>query len=419
MERGTAEGPTETRREVFVARQPIFDRHSHVFGYELLFRSGLANFCPEGDGDGQTRSVIHNSFVDIGLDELTAGKLAFVNFTRNTLLAHLPEVLPPQHVAVEILEGVEPDPAVIDACRRLRQAGYTLVLDDCSSFERAQAFTNLASIVKVDFSLTSPADRKKLARRLVGRGITPLAEKVETQDEFQDALSWGYEYFQGYFFSRPVIRAARTLTPSQAAHLQLMGELARPELSYEQLEDIIRRDLALTYRLLRFINSTWLALRHKVASVKHALILLGPRELRRWHMLMALREMGQGKPDELLLLAVARGRMAEELGRKVQLHAGNCDLFLLGLFSVIDALLDMPMNEVLDQLPLDDQVKAALLGQDGSLRALFDAIICYETGQWAQFSSLAQQLALDEAVMPGIYSSSLQWAQQALACAAD
>ena len=224
---------TETAQSVFVARQPIFDRSLNTHSYELLFRTGLENCCPAGPGNSATQSVISNSFLEIGLDELTNGKRCFVNFTRDLLVTRAAMLLPPDLVTVEILEDVEPDAEVLRACRELKDAGYTLALDDYVLADRTSPFLELADIAKVDFLGTSPAQRELLAKELIARGIEPLAEKVETQEVLTQAKDCGYSYFQGYFFGKPGVRKGRALVGNSLAYLRLLEEVHRPELSYE------------------------------------------------------------------------------------------------------------------------------------------------------------------------------------------
>jgi EAL and modified HD-GYP domain-containing signal transduction protein len=399
---------------VFVARQPIFDRTKNVFGYELLFRSGTENrYDPSADADASTLDVIASSFLVIGLDELTGGKRGFINFTRNLLLGDVVDLLPPEFVAVEILENIAPDEEVLAACRRLKEAGYLLALDDFVTATAGSPLLEMADIVKVDFMGTSPEERKRLGQDLVARGIKALAEKVETVEDFDAAAACGYSYFQGYFFSKPIIKSGNRIAGNKLSYLRMLREINRPELSYDQLEEAIKQDVALTYNLLRFINSAWFGLRYKISSIKHALVLLGSKEIRKWFALVALRNMSTDKPNELLLRSMTRAKMAEAMAPMVGLAKHGPELFLTGMFSVIDALLDAPLPEVMEKLPLDEQVKAALLGQASPYKPVFDLVMAYEKGDWEAFSRQAAQLHLDERLVPQVFSESLKWANEA------
>lgn len=403
-------GATGTDTTVFVARQPIFDRKKAACGYELLFRSGLANHYDASDGDTSTLDVIANSFVNIGLDELTGGQRGFINFTRNLLLQDIADLLPPDRITVEILEDIEPDDEVLRACERLKTAGYVLALDDFVLADRASPFLDLADIVKVDFTASTPDERKQAAALLNERGIAPLAEKVETVEDFDAAMADGYAYFQGYFFSKPVIHQGRSIPGSKLAYLRVLQEVNRPEISFDDLERIVQQDVLLTYKLLRFVNAAWFGLRHKITSIKHALVWLGPREIRKWFALVTLRNLGTDKPNELFLRALVRAKLGEAFGTVDGLEKSASELYLMGMFSVIDALLDVPMEEILPKLPLSEDVNAALLGQPGRFRSVHDTMVSYERGDWGEFSTHAREVPLSEHLMPRMFSESLKWA---------
>lgn len=398
--------------DVFVARQPIFDRKKNVAAYELLFRSGTENaYDTSLDGDRSTSNVITNSLLIIGLDNLTSGKKAFVNFTRNLLVQGVPSMLPKDALAVEILETVEPEPDVVQACRELKAAGYQLVLDDFVFQERYQPLVELADIIKVDFMATDRAQRAELVRRCRSESVRFLAEKVETQEAFQEALDAGYELFQGYFFSKPLIVSGRDIPSSKISYLRVLNEVNKPDADFERLEEIIKRDVSLTYKLLRFINSAYFRFSVKVESIKHALILLGTKEIKKWVSVVALSSMGFDKPQELLNLSLVRARFCETVAVKTGLEKRSADLFLTGLFSLIDALVDRPMHTVLTDLPIADDVKQALLGRDNPLRDVFGLVLSYERAEWTRTSVYANKLRVNEKELPELFLDSINWAK--------
>jgi len=399
--------------DVFVARQPIFDRQKVVHAYELLFRSGFENYYNALDGDKATEDVIANSFFVIGFDQLTDGRRAFINFTRNLLTKRVADLLPKEAVTVEILEDVEPDDEMVDICRNLKNSGYVVAMDDFVSKDVGNPLVEYADIVKVDFMGTEPAERKALCETLSRRGVSPLAEKVETEEEFLQAVEWGYEYFQGYFFSKPVIKSGKRLAGNKLTYLQVLYEVNQPGISYDELEKLIKQDLSLTYQLLRFMNSAWFGFRCEIKSIRHALVLLGPKEIKKWFSLIALTNMATDKPEELILRAVARGKTAEGLAPLIGMKEHRSELFLLGMFSLIDAVTDTPMNEIMEKLPLDQQVKNALLGKEGVFKTVYDAILSYERGEWDPFAECAEKLHLEESAMPGLVVESQRWASQA------
>jgi EAL and modified HD-GYP domain-containing signal transduction protein len=408
-------GTSTVTNSVFVARQPIFHRAKNVHGYELLFRSGQENKYTGTDGDACTRDVIASSFVDIGLDELTGGARGFVNFTRNLLLSDVADLLPPDFVTVEILENVEPDDDVVQACKRLKDEGYTLALDDFVVADQGHPLLDLADIVKVDFMGTTPEERKRLAGYLSQRKIKPLAEKVETEDDFQQADADGYQYFQGYFFSKPIIHEGKSIAGNKLAYLRLLEQVNRPEMSLDQIEGVIKQDVTLTYKLLRFMNSVWFGLRYKVSSIKRALVMLGPKEIRKWFALVSLRQMSSDKPNELFLRGMLRARMGEGVAPLTGMEKKASEIFLMGMFSVMDALLDAPMADIMEKLPLDDNVKGTLLGQTTPLSGVYDLITSYELGHWQDLTQHAETLKLDVGALPPVFGESLKWANQAFA----
>ena len=405
---------TAVRDTVFVARQPIFDKHKTVRAYELLFHPG-AEASPAGaDADATTLDLIASSLLVIGMDELTGQKRGFINFTRNLLLKGTPDLLPSDLVTIEIATSIQPDDEVLAACGKLKAAGYTLALDGFALSDLGNPLLELADIVKVDFSATAPQERARIAEQLEQRNILSLAKKVETIEDLDAAVATGYTYLQGDFFSRPVIHAGNRITSNRLNQFRLLNEVYRPDLSYDELEAIVKQDVALTYHLLKYINSVWFALRYEVTGIKHALIVLGAGEIRRWAALMGIRGASRDKPSELFLRSLTRARMCESLAPHVGMGATASDLFLMGMFSVIDALLDMPMAEILPKLPLTPAVTQALLGQPSPFQIVKDVVVAYEKGDWEAFAANAKSLGLDTQIMPATFSGSLRWANQAL-----
>lgn len=404
---------------VFVARQPIFQPDAEPYGYELLFRSGQENRADVLDPNTSTLDVISSALFEVGLDELTGNRPAFVNFTRDLLVERVPDLLPPDKVIVEILENVAPEWQVLAACKQLKAAGYRLALDDFILEHAGSPFLDLADIVKVDFLGTTPEDRRRIGEDLARRGTEALAEKVETHEEFEEAKDAGYAYFQGYFFAKPVIHEGRTIPANKLVQLQVLEKLAQPEIAYGELESVIKQDVALTYRLLRYINSVWFGLKHEVESIHHALVWLGPREIKKWAALVSLRNLAEGKPSELLLRSMTRARMAEGLAEPAGMKPQAPELFLMGMFSLIDALLDMPLKDALEKLPVSDGIREALLGGANPQGLIHRSIIAYERADWDTFLRSAGSAHLDEQLYPPLFAESVKWANGALACALE
>lgn len=392
----------------YVARQPIFDREQKVFGYELLFRDGIEN-CFRGNLDEASRSTLDSSLL-MGLDVLCDGRRAFVNCTRDTLIKSLVTLLPSTSTVVEILETVPADPDVIAACRSLKEQGYLIALDDYVADDPRKPLADMADIIKVEMKLTTDEERGQLIKQFGPWRCRMLAEKVETQDDFARARDQGFVYFQGYFFRHPEMLSTHDLPANRLNYLRMLQEVSRPELRVSELEKLIKAEASVCYRLLRYLNSAAFGFRKEIHSVRHALSLLGERDVRRWVRLVAAVGAGQEKTSDLVLSALVRGRFGELLSPNVS-H-GESDLFLMGLLSLIDVMLEVPMESVLDKIPLDSATKAVLMGQPSLLRPVFQLMLAHECGEWEAVASLNEGLQLDTEEVAACYWQAQQWARE-------
>jgi len=392
----------------YVARQPIFDRNEKVFGYELLFRDGLVNAFT-GDADEASRATLDRSLL-MGLDVLCDGRRAFVNCTRDTLLQGLVTLLPSTSTVVEILESVTPDSEVIAACRSLKEAGYMIALDDFVADDPREALADVADIIKVEMQLTTEPQRAELMRKFGPWRCRMLAEKVETQRDFHRARDQGFVYFQGYFFRRPEMMSTRDMPANRLNYLHMLQEVSRPELDIPALEKLIKAEASVCYRLLRYLNSAMFSLKNEIHSVRHAISMLGERDVRKWVRLVAAVGAGQDKTSDLVLSALVRGRFCELLAPHVA-H-GESDLFLIGLLSLIDAMLEMPMADVLEKIPLDSAAKSVLLGQPSSLRPIYQLMLAHESGEWAAAAEISRRLRIEPEEVAGYYWQAQQWARE-------
>lgn len=264
----------------YVARQPIFDREERVFGYELLFRDSLEN-CFAGDPDEASRSTLDSSLL-MGLDVLCDGRRAFVNCTRATLTKGLVGLLPPAATVVEILETVPADPEIVTACRGLKEQGYMIALDDYAAEDRREPLAEMADIIKVEMQLTTDEERRALVEQFQSRHCKLLAEKVETYTDFSRVRDQGFVYFQGYFFRRPEMMTTHDMPANRLNYLRMLQEVSRPDLDVPALEKLVKAEASVCYRLLRYLNSAVFGFKKEIHSVRHALSLLGERDLRRW-----------------------------------------------------------------------------------------------------------------------------------------
>lgn len=401
--------------DLFIGRQPIFDATRDVRAYELLFRDGFVNSFSNIDGTEATRQVLLNTFVLFGLSRLTGGKPAFINFTRDFLLNDLVRLFPPSSVVVEVLEDIAPDREVIAACRRLKESGYVLALDDVVELDHYGELLEMADVVKIDFRATSPEKRRAIARRLSGGSATLLGEKVETYEELRVAIDEGFVLFQGYFFAKPEVMQRKDVPGNKAHYLRLLHELRSADTDLDDLERIIKQDVSLSYRLVKYINSPLFGLHSEIRSIRHALTLLGERDVRRWATLAALSTVASDKPPELLETGLLRARFCETLARVVDggVHEAAEEMFLAGLFSVLDALLDLPLEEALRDAGVPARVKAALLGVPSPWRSLLELAFAYERGEWEGVTKILDGLGVEPRAVAQVFVDSADWARQA------
>lgn len=403
--------------DVFVARQTIFDRNRKEYGYELLFRSTGESTSFDGtDAAAATTGVLANSLLSVGLDHLLDGKKAFVNFDRTLLLGGLHEILPPEILVIEVLETVVPDADVLAACRQLGEQGYSIALDDFVPGPQTDPFTPLAKIIKVDVRSTSKPEQQRLIEAYKPRGIALLAEKVETVEEYEWARSAGYELFQGHFFARPVIVRGRQIPSVKLACLKLLSMMQEPDLDFQKLEKLVSADVSLAFKLLRFANSAMYARSGTVHSIDHALVLVGEEGVRRWVALATVPVMAKDKPHALVIQSLVRARFSERLAQMAGIAKHELG-FLMGLFSLLDALIDLPIEEALRQVNVVPEIESAILGSSGSqdrFRRILDLVIRYEAADWDAVKESAAGLGLQPAAITEAYSHSTLWAQQSL-----
>jgi c-di-GMP-related signal transduction protein len=398
--------------ERFIARQPIFDKHLRVYAYELLFRGGPENYFQPSRNAAS--SVIADSVTLFDLQNLTGHSRAFMNVDELALRLGAAKLLPPDRIVVEILETVNPTDEIVQICRELRDAGYVLALDDFVDDPKLAPLVEIAHFLKVDFQLLDGDARERLARKYRnGNGLSLLAEKVETENELAEARQLGFSYFQGYFFCKPSMIETRDIPGDKLLLLELLNSVAAPELHYPAIEELLKREPSLLYRLLRYLNSPLLGLRTEVHGVRQALSLLGEQEFRRWVSIFAVVAMSGGKPPELVRTALTRAYFCEEFSGAAGLSEKKASLFLMGLLSVADALLDKPIGEVLRSLPVAQEVKSALGGGENRFRDVYELLLALERAEWSQLSTHVERLGCNEEAVPDSYQTAIQKAAHA------
>jgi c-di-GMP-related signal transduction protein len=398
--------------ELFVARQPILDQNLKTVAFELLFRSGPGNCYDGNDDDVATARVINTIFYAPGGVDILGGKLAFINFPRGLLVDGGATILPPEASVVEILESVAPDQEVVEACERLRAARYRLALDDVVADSPSHALGALAHFIKVDFRSTTPAEQVQIAKRYLGRAEL-IAEKVETTAEFEHAMEAGYSLFQGYFFAHPVTLATRDIPGFKLDYLQILQELHSDDLDMEHLDQLVRNSPSLVYKLLLFVNSALFSARKRISSVRQAMLMIGEDGMRRWLTVALLVDLATDQPDELMVNALVRARFAELLAPEARLAPFGGDLFLIGLFSRLDAMYRRPLAELLDGLSLRPEIQQTLLGgapPGDRIALLWDMICSHEAGDWDRVSARISDLGMRAMAIPPLYNAAVTWA---------
>ncbi|HET9372765.1 MAG TPA: HDOD domain-containing protein [Vicinamibacterales bacterium] len=409
---GAAAAPSAADQDTFVTRLPILDRQRQVVGYELLFRPlevGARGFVAP---DQTSARVISDAIVSIGLDALTSGRRAFVGISRRLLVEGIPSVLPPDQVVLELGTDVEADAEVIQACREFRRSGYEIAVDDFMLNEWTRDLIPLANYLKVDFTtVTDSGDRQAIVAARGQRGPSLIAKHVETFETFDLAVKEGFTYFQGFFFGRPVIQEARSVPTQQLGNLRLMRALHDPNISVHQLEDLIKHDAGLCYRILRTVNSAAFAQRSTIESIRQALILLGRDTVSRWAAVWVFAGLGGGTQSELVRMATVRARCCELLGQATGRDEAASEGFLVGMCSLLDVLLECSIEKVLEQLPLAPEMRGALLGEDNACRRRLECVIAYESGDWMRALELAERAQIDPLKLRSAHAEALRWVE--------
>jgi EAL and modified HD-GYP domain-containing signal transduction protein len=394
-----------------VARQPILDRYERVYGYELLSRPGGEEIWPTVTGGPAREGVFPGPPALEGMEEITEGTRAFIKCPRQALIDGCVAGLPRDQVVLEVPASGEPDAEVVPACRRWKQAGFLIALEN---FQGAgeEPLADVADIFKLDLTTSTDRVQWHLLRKYRPRGAKFVAEKVEKRAQFRAAVQQGFSYFQGPFFCRLEPCSTSGVAPTKSGYLLVLRAVTRPEINVQEVADTIKHDLALSYKLLRFLNSPRFAFSSQIKSIRHALLLLGQDEVRKWVGLISVAALGDGAPPILVSTALIRAALCESLAPLVGAPKRPSDYFLLGLLSCIDVLTGRPMPVVLAELPIAPDVSAALLGEENPPRDVLQAVTSYEQGDWDECSQRARKLELKEEKLEELYLQALRWSRE-------
>ena len=394
---------------VFVARQPIFNRGEQSVAYELLYRKSEINSYTHIDGDEATADVIINGFFNIGVEELSEGKKCFINFTENLLNLKLPTYFEPESIVVEILEDIPINKELVSICQELKELGYTIALDDFAiqeSYDLLPELLKYIDIIKIDFLQTPLYDRRRMITRYKSHQVSFLAEKVETREEFEIALKDGFDLFQGYFFSKPDVLSTPDIPAYFQTHYQISEELSKQEPNINDIASKIEQDVSLSYKLLRLINTAAFFTRNKINSIKHALVFLGLQEFKKWINVLTIKQINHEKntgQEEVIKLSLIRAHLCEQLSQKIG-KTDSSPYLLAGMFSLIDNLLHCDMNDALQKLPLSDEIKDAINGKNNEIGKVLNWAIQIEKCNWN-----ISDLPLTENEISECYRNAIQW----------
>lgn len=397
--------------DIYVGRQPIFNKNYEVIGYELLYRSGDKNFYDAIDGDKATIDVLINSFMNIGIEKLTNGARCFINFTETLLKKQLPFHFPKNLVVVEILENIPYSEGLLDICRKLKTEGYTIALDDFIFFDQYIPLFPYIDIIKIDFSKQN--DYKRFRPYIDMYHIHLLAEKIETSDQLEEAVRNGFSCFQGYFFSKPIIVKEKSLPKiAYTSRLSLITLLNKNELNFEEIVATIESDPSLTYRLLKTVNSFFLSSTPKIKSIRHAAILLGTNHLKSWLTVLTLQEPNEPFRNEVIINCLVRAKTLEQLAELIHLCDEKDVLFFMGICSSLHLLLHRPLHEILQELHVDEAIQQGLNGYPCIYSLLYDLVIALETNDTKKISDLTNTLNIPIQEALAIYQHSIEWVVQ-------
>ncbi len=395
---------------IHIARQPIFDNNMDIYGYELLYRQSNNNFYEGVDDDLATASLLDDFFLT-EFNDLIGDKRGFINFPTNLILNKVPLMLPKDQTVVEILESVEINQQVVDVCKDLKNAGYMIALDDFildnSNDYHAEIF-ELVDIIQIEFSDKNVLEQLELLKKYKGK-IRFLAKKVETRDDYSLAIKMGYSLFQGYFFSKPVMINAKSIGTISNNLVKILDELRNPEVDYSLVSELFERDIELSYKLLRMVNSAYFGASKHIESIHQAVVRLGTQELIRWVNLMMLRGVQDTDNAELVRQSLIRGKFLALYSAEIKDDISESDYFISGIFSSIDILLNKSMDEILDALPLDSMINDTLTGKDTKIRRALDAVCAYERAEWDKLDEFLRDSSLLRGKFMKLYILAIKW----------
>jgi EAL and modified HD-GYP domain-containing signal transduction protein len=393
----------------FIARQPILDRNKEVFAYELFFRDGKNNCYPDVERDEATSKLIAKNYQTLRLDDISCSKKSFINFQPETLINGLPTSFDRDNVVVELIAGKSDVSSLLNMCKHVKNMGYKVALEDCDLKPKWNEFLPFVDMLKVNTNHENIDSLAKNVDRFIDANVRLIAEKVDTQDSFNIYRDMGFDYFQGYFFARPESVSNENLPTSKLKLVELIGASSSESFDIENINSVVEYDAGLSYMLLRFINNPSVNKRYKITSLRHALNYMGEVEIKKFIALLALANLSDNKPLELLQLSLVRAKFCDLLGNEKNIGSNPPTAFLVGLFSMLDAILDQKMEVLVKKLPIVDEVKEALCGEQNNLFLYLALVKAFESGNWLKVIRISKILEIEQKLLHSLFNEAILW----------
>lgn len=358
--------------------------------------------------------MLTRAFIDFGIEEVTGNKKAFINFTKEFLINDIATIFPKDYLVVEILEDVLIDSEILTKCKKLKELGYTLAIDDFTYQAGYDELIGLVDIIKIDFKITPVKEIPEIVKKYKRQGLSFLAEKVETREEYNIAVEMGFVYFQGYFFAKPEINSKKKFTPYRESRLKLVTLLNSSNPEFEDISKLIEGDLAFSYEILKLVNSAYYGQRNELKSIRFAIVLLGINEIRKWLYLAFISDLRRNQPEEIINISMIRAKFLESLALRANRSDLAPELLTIGMFSMIDLLLNEPMSNALEEMHFLGEINDVLSGKDttGFMACCYNIVLRYEKGDWDSAARNATNLNLTVSDLNDAYIDSIRWVQK-------
>ena len=396
---------------IFLARQGIYDRKSNIIAYELLYRNSDKNIFPSHVDEGYSTVKLMSNIAMVGIYEITNGRKAFINYPEKIIKTELTTFFPKENIVIEVLESVELTEEIIKSLKALKEMGYEIALDDVVNVERIDGFIEVIDLIKIDFKSTDKEMRKAIVDKIKKYNIRLLAEKVETEEEYKEAYENNYDYFQGYYFNKPFLLKDNDMSINKRIYSQMIREPLKEDFEINKIEELMKSDTTLAYKLLKFLNCGYFGFLVQIKSIRQAIALLGRNQLRRWTLLIAVSEVSDD--DESINKTIIRGRFCEIIQEEIEKEKSQ-KAFLVGLFSNLDVSMNKEMDTILKGINLDREIIEALTGKDNILKDILDLIKSYERLDLYEITRICSKLNIKKETLAMKYIECLKWANELL-----